>query len=376
MAGHGGPNTTFIWNEETTGAWATSSAFARAASPLLSAYVSAHPLNAARGAEWTRAFTDTAYQGRDDGPGEPAPSRFPHWLDEPVRTSRTSQTFTAVWEQSPWPDAYLGDLAHAALEGMKLGQQPQTDMLAISFSSLDAVGHRYGPRSHEVQDVLLRLDAVLGRLVADLDRTVGREHYVLALSADHGTAEMPEQVLPSGNSGRVTLGPIGTAAEDALDRVLGRGQYVAAVVASSLYFRPGVAEKIRKTDGARAAVEKAIVASRGIANIYWADALADTSPTSDDVLALMRKSYVPGRSGDIAYVLKPNWMAVATGTTHGSPYLYDRQVPVAFLGAGVGTGRYTTRASPVDVAPTLAALSGVAFPNTDGRALAEAIKGR
>jgi hypothetical protein len=91
------------------------------------------------------------------------------------------------------------------------------------------------------------------------------------------------------------------------------------------------------------------------------------------MLTLMRKSYAAGRSGDVAFVLKPNWMATATGTTHGTPYLYDRQVPVAFFGAGVGVGRYPTQATPVDVAPTLAALAGLSLPKTDGRVLAEAI---
>jgi predicted AlkP superfamily pyrophosphatase or phosphodiesterase len=376
MAGHGGPNVTAIWNEETTGAWATSAAYARGVSPVLSPFIAAHPILEAEGSEWKRVLPETSYTGRDDGPGEPAANRFPHWLEHPARTSRTSPTFTEVWEQSPWPDAYLANLSRFAVERLKLGQQAQTDMLAISFSSLDAVGHRYGPRSHEVQDTLARLDTILGGLIADLDRLVGRDRYVLALSADHGVAEIPEQVQPAGTAGRVTLGPIATAAEDALDKVFGRGQYVEAIAANGVYFRPGVAARIQATPGARDAVESALLASRGMARIFWADALAGTAPTSDDLLIMARRSYMAGRSGDIEFILRPNWMAVGTGTTHGSPYPYDREVPIVFLGGGIGAGRYPGRATPADIAPTLAALAKLTLPKTDGRVLAEVIAGR
>lgn len=375
LAGHGGPNTTFVWNEEATGTWATSSAFTTNASSVVATFLKNHPLTAARGTAWTRLLPDTAYLGRDDAPGEQMPNVFPHLLDEPVRTTRASATFVDVWEQTPLPDALLGDLAATLVTKLALGQQTQTDFLAVGFSALDSVGHKYGPRSHEVQDVLANLDRVIGTLIAHLDRVVGRDRYVLALSADHGVADNPEQ-QPAGTAGRVSLSGVAASVENALDRTLGRGDYLEAASGSSLYFRPGVLDRVRANAAATAAVETAIADVRGVARGIWSDALGATTPTSDDLLRLMRASYVAGRSGDLEFIPRPGWIIVGTGTTHGTPYAYDREVPVAFLGAGVATGRFSTHATPLDIAPTLAALGGLALPRTDGRVLTEAVTRR
>src|SRR6185369_5154717 len=129
---------------------------------------------------WARQLPGASYRNEDDGQGEPAPSTFPHVLVPPAGGS-----FTAVWDMSPWSDAYLGDMAASLVERLKLGAEGP-DLLAIGFSALDFVGHAYGPRSHEVQDLLVRLDGVIGRLMDVLDQSVGRDRYVLALTSDHG----------------------------------------------------------------------------------------------------------------------------------------------------------------------------------------------
>ena len=122
--------------------------------------------------------------------------------------------FTDAWESSPFSDAYLAALANEAIDGMKLGRGPATDFLAISFSSLDKVGHDFGPDSHETQDVLVHLDRQLGALLDKLDRDVGKGNYVLGLSSDHGVAPVPERVKAQGfDAGRVS-----TAGDRALDR--------------------------------------------------------------------------------------------------------------------------------------------------------------
>jgi len=375
LGGHGGPNTTFAWIEEATGTWATSSAFTTAASTVVSSFLKDHPISAARGTAWTRMLPEAAYQGLDDAAGEQMPNEFPHLLDDNVRTSRTSATFLNTWEQTPLPNAMLGELATTLVTKLSLGQQSQTDFLAISFSALDSVGHKYGPRSHEVQDVLANLDQVLGALIANLDRLVGRDKYVLAFSADHGVAENPEQ-QPAGTAGRVSLAAVATSVENALDRTLGRGDYLEAASGSALYFRAGVLDKVRASATATAAVENALVSVRGVARGFWSDARKATTPTDDEIVTLMRASYAAGRSGDLEFIPHPGWVIVSAGTTHGTPYAYDREVPVAFLGAGVGTGRFATHATPIDIAPTLAALSGLSLPSTDGRVLTEAVARR
>jgi predicted AlkP superfamily pyrophosphatase or phosphodiesterase len=372
LGGHGGRNATFIWREDT-GAWATSSAFGQTASPIVSAYVKAHAVNAAIGSEWTLLLPPSSYLGRDDAAGEPVPRTFPHRLDEPLRTSRTSPRFADVWEQSPLPDAYLASLAASLVAQLALGQHPDTDMLAISFSSLDAVGHRFGPASFEVQDTLARLDRAIGGLLAELDRLVGRDRYVLALSADHGVADLPEQAPAGADAGRLATAPVATAVENALDRTVGPAAYLEAASGTALYFRNGMLAKVRANPAAVSAVETAILGTRGVARMFWSDELASTAATDDEMLQMMRRSYVAGRSGDVTIVPKRNWLAVGTGATHGTPYDYDRRVPLAFLGAGIAPGTYPGPATPVDLAPTLAAIAGVALPRTDGRVLSAVI---
>src|SRR6185503_7774808 len=101
-------------------------------------------------------------------------------------------------QQSPYMDEQLEAMAEAAVGQMNLGAEDRTDFLGVSFSSLDAVGHTYGPRSHEIQDMLVRLDITLGKLLDCLDKKVGADQYVVALSADHGVADLPEQNPASG----------------------------------------------------------------------------------------------------------------------------------------------------------------------------------
>ena len=109
--------------------------------------------------------------------------------------------FYGTWQMSPFADAYLGRMAAAAISDLELGKGPGTDFLAVSFSTLDTVGHAYGPRSHEVQDILARLDTTIGTLLEELDRQVGRDSYVLAFTSDHGVSPIPQQMQALGLGG-------------------------------------------------------------------------------------------------------------------------------------------------------------------------------
>ena len=157
-------------------------------------------------------FPIEAYLHDDRAAGEPVAGVFPHVLRPPFGAS-----FTPVWDASPFSDAYIGDLAVSLIESLGAGRTGGTDLLLLSFAALDYVGHAYGPKSHEVQDVLARLDVVLGRLIGVLDDSIGRDRYVLALTSDHGVAPLPE-----GSGGRVSLQAVGRAVDQALSISLGR----------------------------------------------------------------------------------------------------------------------------------------------------------
>ncbi len=370
LGGHGGPNATIVW-EEDSGTWATSSAFASAPWRDVDAFVRSHPPSRDRGTVWDRQLPLAAYHYDDRGRGEPAgASVFPHPLEAPFGTP-----FAAIWDASPLSDAYVGEMAGSLASSMKLGQRSGSDLLSIGFAALDYVGHAYGPRSHEVQDILARLDVTIGRLLATLDQTVGADRYVVALTSDHGVALLPEQAaaVTGTPGGRINPNTIGLAADIALGSEFGRRAYAAAVSSTYIYFLPGVLERIRASPAAAASVEAAVRGVAGVERVYWSQDLAAKTPTDDAVLTALRRSYVPGRSGDLAFLPRANWVVASSGTAHGSAQPYDLEVPVVFAGAGIKAGRYTTPASPADVAPTLASLIHIEMPRADGHALREVL---
>jgi predicted AlkP superfamily pyrophosphatase or phosphodiesterase len=381
MVGHGGPNTTIVWSEDRAGSWSTSSALTRQPSADVAAYVRAHPVTLASFQTWDRLRPAADYLFADRAPGEPAATGvFPHLFDQGIRLTRTSPDVLDTWLTTPFTDTFVTGLAMHLVDRQRLGQGRAVDMLAISFSALDSVGHTYGPRSHEVQDTLMRLDQRLSELLALLDARVGREHYVVAFTSDHGVSTMPEQVFPAPAEpragapveGRTTVQAIGTAIETVLDKQLGRGSYVEAVAGAYVYFRPGVLDRLRASPPLAEAVEKAALGARGVGKVYWSADVAARTPTDDPILVAMRRSYFSGRSGDLAVVLKPNWVT-STGANHGTPYADDARVPLVLLGAGIVPGEHASPASPLDIAPTFAALTGVRMAGTDGRVLREAL---
>jgi predicted AlkP superfamily pyrophosphatase or phosphodiesterase len=383
LGGHGGVNSTIVWKEDGATTFATSTALTTKASPAVDAFVRSNPVSLKQFETWERAKPAATYKYTDQAPGEPANrGTFPHLFNEPVRLSDTTASILDSWDGTPMADEYLGAMAEHLIAQEQLGQRQTTDFLAISFSTLDIVGHEYGPRSHEVQDVLVRLDATIGRLLAVLDAKVGRSRYVLAFSSDHGVSTLPEQIFPApaggrgagggGVTGRVTAGNIANALEAALDKQFGRGHYVEAMATPYLYFVPGVLERIRANSSAMQAAQAAVLGVRGIEKMYWSADIAAATPTTDPTLTGLRRSYYRGRSGDLAVVYARDWTG-ATGANHGSPQDYDTRVPMAFLGAGIAPGQHSSVASPADIVPTLSALTGVRMVRTDGRVLREAL---
>ena len=266
---------------------------------------------------------------------------------------------------------------------MKLGQGATTDYLAISFSALDVVGHDFGPRSHEVQDVLLRLDDTIGKLLDQLDKRLGPDKYVLALTADHGVATIPEQATAGGlDAGRVQMPELMALVDKVTSEKFGAGRWVATEAYSEFYFRGAVFEKIAADPELLAAIKKAIGAVPGIARVYDRTEVPALATSDDPLARSVAAGFFPARSGDLIIVLKPNWIFVSedksvvpgNATTHGSGYPYDTQVPLMLIRRGHLPGRYEAAASPADIAPTLAKLAGVALPTATGRVLDEAFK--
>lgn len=355
------------------GGFESSTAFGRPR-PEVAAYVAAHPYTAARDDVWQRLLPVDTYTGVDDGVGErPDPGwtrTFPHPL-----AGTAPPHFVHNWEESPWSDAWLGPFAEQAIRDFQLGEDDVPDVLGVSFSATDLVGHSFGPDSHEVQDTLLRLDRVLGTLLTTLDATVGRGRYALALSADHGVARVPEASVSDGQpGGRIPFERIRAAVDGALPGS-GPGPRVRHVEYTQVYLTP--AARATATAAGVAPALAALRALPGVAHAVWNGALGGPIEGLDPaMLAAIRSSYDPERSGDISVVPAPGWIFVpgarpdgGDGTTHGSPNPYDQHVPLIFLGRAFAAGHYPTRVSPADLAPTLAATVGLPVPGVEGRAL-------
>ncbi|MCG6958053.1 MAG: alkaline phosphatase family protein [Gemmatimonadetes bacterium] len=248
----------------------------------------------------------------------------------------------------PWADRAVAGFAKEAIDALQLGQRGHVDFLALSFSATDYVGHAYGPLSQEQMDNLVRLDGELGALFAFLDEHVGRGNWVAGLSADHGVLTMPEWLATHGE---------GAVRTDVRTRVVALGQAVRDA-AKDGGTRDDIARRLAK-----------IVEERGLAAKAYTDADLTVGEPADSFAVLFRNSYYPGRAGGYlsAYGVEIRFgyhelVAGPTGTSHGTPYWYDRHVPFILLGSGVQHGQAARGVYTVDLAPTLAALAGVRVP--------------
>jgi predicted AlkP superfamily pyrophosphatase or phosphodiesterase len=371
-AGRGG---TVTWASAAADGWVTSSAFAAAPVPEVQAFIEANPIDADFGKAWTRALPPTRYQGPDDGEAEAPPSgwtsTFPHVVKGkaagPDAVSRT------LWQTSPFADAYVGRFAAALAGSMQLGRRGSTDLLAVSFSSADLVGHAFGPGSHEVHDLFIRLDETIGVLLDRLDALVGKGQYTVALSADHGVSPMAEQARRGGReAGRLDASAIRAEIERHAEEALGDVPTVARVNSNDVYFQPGVYEKLAASGGLHRIVA-AVTAMPGMAAVFKGEDVREGAASPDPRLRAAALGYFAGRSGDLIMVPKPGWGYGASGAKHGTAAPDDQRVPILLMGYGIRSGEYREAVTPADLAPTLALLAGVRWPSGDGRPLRSAI---
>ena len=381
MAGHKADAVTWF----DSGAWVTSSVYGT--QPFIEEQAKSHPAKADFGKTWALSLPEKAYWYGEKALGAVPPAgwdlTFPHPLRGKTGVGEPDSAFYEQWASSPFADTALTDLAEKAVDALKLGNSSGTDFLAIGYSSVDLVGHEFGPRSREIQDVLIRLDKDLGNLLAHLDQKVGRGNYVVALTADHGVVPIPEDMQQTGaNAGLLHLPELQEKIEKALETLRYAKPAVASISGSDIYFAPGVYEKLAADSNAMNAVLEAIRGEPGVAAVYRAEELRDRPATQGPTLRAFANSYFPGRSGDLFLLPNPYWLLDSTplgkprpyGTGHGVPYNYDQHVPVLLMGFGIQPGQYFQSITPADIAPTFAALCGITLASRDGHVLAEALK--
>jgi predicted AlkP superfamily pyrophosphatase or phosphodiesterase len=381
MAGHKADAATWF----DGGAWVTSSAYGSL--PFMEEQAKSRAAKADFGKTWSLSLPQNAYWYGEKALGAVPPDgwdlTFPHPLRGKSGVGEPDSAFYEQWASSPYADTALTDLAEKAVDALKLGNAAGTDFLAVSYSSVDYVGHAFGPRSREIQDILVRLDKDLGNLFAHLDERVGRGNYVVALTGDHGVVPIPEDTQTTGaDAGVLHLPEVQVRIEKALEPFNYGKPAVARITGSDIYFEPGVYEKLKGDAKAMSDVLDAIRTVAGVEGVFRAEELRDRPATQSPSLRAFANSYFPGRSGDLFILPKPYWLLDGTpigkqrtyGTGHGVPYNYDQHVPVLLMGFGIQPGEYFQAVTPADIAPTFAALCGITLASRDGHVLAEALK--
>lgn len=273
------------------------------------------------------------------------------------------------------------DLALAALDGEAMGTDAITDLLAISYSATDEIGHATGPRSIEVEDMYLRLDRELERLLMELDRRMGKGQYTVFLTADHAAVDVPAWLASEGASaGYVESTGLVNAIEEALGARYGAGPWVRRRVKEQFFLNDSllVARRVDRAEAQRIAAD-ALRSQPGIAEAYAAaDILAWAQPS--ERAAMVQRGFFAERSGDGCFILRPSHLIawpgmLREGTEHGSPWTYDTHVPVILFGKGVNRGEVLRRTAITDIAATICALVGMAPPDASiGTVVTEAVE--
>jgi arylsulfatase A-like enzyme len=266
---------------------------------------------------------------------------------------------------SPFGDNLLTDLALAALKSTDLGRDEVPDLLAISYSSPDAVGHAFGPLSKEENDLYLRLDLEIARLLTALDQTVGKGNYTVFLTADHGASEvtryLADHQLPVGTFDRRATYQ---AAGAYLAAQLGPGQWLEKE-SNNTYFlsRPLLAQRKIELVHAQQVLAEFLRDQPGITQVNTTTQLLNGGYTTGPEARLVAGLYYP-RFGDVRYELLPGWTGdIGVGASHGTGYAYDTHVPLLWWGMGIVPGVSYAPHTITDIAPTAAMLVGSKLPS-------------
>lgn len=338
------------------------------------------------GKTWDRVLAESEYavQGADDVPWERDVGGMGRAFPHVFGTTETAPgpDFTKALEHSPFQNELVIDFAMEAVRSEGLGADAVPDILGISLSGNDHIGHAFGPDSHEVMDVTVRTDRLLARFLAFLESEIGLENVVLVLTADHGVAPVPEyaqQHHPGLGAVRLSPRAVAQVAEAAMLRQYGRsptGAWVRHQGGPYVYLNElALANRNVAPVDAETLVAAALDSMPGINAAHTRTNLVRRRAEGEDDPVV--RSFHPVRSGHVMYVTDPYVVedGEPDGTTHGVPWSYDRTVPILFIGAGIRPGTYHGDAFVVDIAPTLSVLLGIDRPSgAGGRALTEVLR--
>lgn len=316
---------------------------------------------------------DTPYENRLKGKER---SNFPYKLAELRKLNGEYEMLL----NTPFGNDLVAEMAKAALDGESLGQDNVTDFLAISFSSTDRIGHAMGPNSVEIEDTYLRLDRELADFLKVLDEKVGKNEYLVFLTADHGVAEVPQYMkdikMPGGYF-RPSF--VEANLNEFLAKYFPGKKIVESLSTEQVYLNHEAFDAEPRSAGvdlliATQLIEQFLLNTEGVAQVFTRSVLQQSAFEERGLKGNVVRGFHPKRSGDLMFVLESGWLAWGgiTGSTHGSSYSYDTHVPIIFYGAGVKKGVSVKPYEITDIAPSLALLLNIRIPSgSTGKPIAE-----
>lgn len=270
-----------------------------------------------------------------------------------------------VIKSTAFGNSLTTDFAIAAIKGEQLGKDDITDFLTVSFSSTDYVGHKFGVNSKEAQDTYLRLDQDLARLFATLDAEVGKGNYTVFLTADHAAVQVPSYLqdlkIPAGYFDKKAFE---NQLVDFLKTTYGSDSLIENISNEQIFLNHTEIKRLKlSAEAVENTLKDEVLNYDQIARVYTRTTMT-TSEFTKGIASAIQRGFNQKRSGDLCYVLDLATILYSrTGSTHGSGFNYDTHVPLLFFGNGVQHGEMLQRTEITDIAPTIAALLEIAFPN-------------
>ncbi len=284
---------------------------------------------------------------------------FPHHLSDSTVVKYDLVKYT------PFGNTLLKDFAISTIKNESLGKRSSTDFLSISFSATDYVGHLFGPNSIETEDTYIRLDKDLADFFSFMDSWIGKNNYLIFLTADHGVAPIAglanEYNIPAGIINEVVLLD---SMKKILNKSLGDTGIILAFENQQLYLNHSILESKNKTNNdVLKLIQPLLLRQKGFYNSFIINELNNTT-MPDQLKSILNNSFHPKRSGDLMILYEPYWYGdIIKGTTHGAIFSYDAHVPLLWYGWKIKQGESSNLNYITDIAPTLCNFLNIQEPN-------------
>ena len=368
-----------FWYDSKSGNFISSTYYGKNLPKWVSEFNSQHRVDSLYAKGWNLSLAKSVYESNCDGdmnayestPFGAEQKGFPYTLSQFIGKDYGKISST------PYGNTIVAEMAEKALVSEQLGKDDITDLLAISFSSPDYIGHSFGPNSWETLDGYIKLDAVIAQLFASLDKQVGKNNYTVFLTADHAVANIPD-------FSKKHKIPGGLISESGIKKELGQlllkqglsDKLITAINEYNIHFNHPLMDSLGVSqDKLVQLVRQFVELKPGVLQVVEARKAASAA-LPEELRERIVNGYNPQRSGDLFIVTKSGYMdGYATGTNHGVFYNYDAHIPLLWYGNGIKKGQVNSVNYMTDIAPTVSTLLGIQMPSgAIGKPILEVLK--